>query len=47
MLSEYIQEDMIDMKISSCIKRFENEKEEQLTLLIIEIFVKSILKKMS
>lgn len=45
MLSEYTQEDMIEMKISNCIKEFQNEKEEQLTELIIEILVDSILNQ--
>ncbi|GAA3748967.1 hypothetical protein GCM10022422_36990 [Flavobacterium ginsengisoli] len=45
MLSEYTKEDMIDIKISSSIRKFENEKEEQLTELLIEILVESILNQ--
>lgn len=45
MLSEYTPEDMVDMKISNCLRKFENEKEEQLTELVIEILVESILNQ--
>ncbi|STO10702.1 hypothetical protein [Flavobacterium hibernum] len=45
MLSEYTEEDIIDMKILNCIKQFENDKEEQLTELVIEILVESILNQ--
>lgn len=33
------------MKISNCIKQFENEKKEKITELVIEIFVESILNR--
>ena len=45
MLREYTEEDIIDMKISNCIKQFENEKEEQLIELVIEILIESILSQ--
>lgn len=45
MLSEYTEGDMIDMKISNSIRQFENDKEEQLTELVIEILVESILSQ--
>lgn len=45
MISECIEDEVIDLKISNYVKQFENVKEEQLTELIIEILVESILKE--
>lgn len=45
MMRECIEDEVIDVKISNCIKQFENVKEEQLTELIIEILVESIIKE--
>ncbi|WP_164975007.1 hypothetical protein [Flavobacterium sp. YO12] len=45
MLREYTEDDIIDMKIPNCIEQFENEKEKQLTELVIEILVESILSQ--
>jgi hypothetical protein len=45
MISECIEDEVIDMRISNCIKQFEDVKEGQLTELIIEILVESIMKE--
>jgi hypothetical protein len=45
MLSEYTQEDMIEIKISNCVKQFENDKEERMMELVTEILVESILNQ--
>lgn len=45
MLSEYTREDIIEMKISNCVKQFESDKEELMMELVTEILVESILNQ--
>ncbi|MDI5887667.1 hypothetical protein [Flavobacterium yafengii] len=45
MMREYTEEEILNMKVSNYVKQFENAKEQQLTELIIEILVESIMKE--
>jgi flagellar biosynthesis/type III secretory pathway protein FliH len=45
MMREYTEEEILNMKVSNYVKKFENAKEQQLIELIIEILVESIMKE--